>query len=169
MLAALLRFLRAFHITQLEVGEHFLFVIIHVIVKFKTHAQFLNFLFAMLGEANITSGRSERSSSGDMKMGTPDAGSEQGLSGSIKMTTGFSRKADSGSINIQTGDALEASSYDTQNSGNITMSIGSSEEGNGGSVMINAGSSYSRQSCKRFCYIYEYGLGTEYKRSPHLF
>ena len=118
-----------------------------------------------LGEVNITSGRSERSSSGIIKIGSPSAGSKEGTSGSIKMTTGFSRKADSGSISIQTGDTIETSSYDTQNSGNITMSIGSSQEGNGGSVMINAGSSYSRQPCKQFI-INIVGLGINEPHSP---
>jgi hypothetical protein len=99
------------------------------------------------GEVNVTSGRSERASSGDMLIGTPEAGAA-GSSGSIKVSTGFSRKSDSGSITLETGSARYMSDYDTQDSGSISMKVGQSDEGNGGSVMISAGMSLSRKQCK---------------------
>lgn len=127
-------------------GTFMLLVSCHESIKDKLYTQ-CSFPTHSVGQINITSGRSERASSGDLFVSTPEAGGP-GKSGSIKIDTGFSRKSDSGSIDILTGAAHGASDYDTQDSGSITMQVGQSDEGNGGRVRISAGASYSSHSGK---------------------
>ena len=82
-------------------------------------------------------------SSGDLFFGSPEAGSGLGVSGSIEVSTGFSRQADIVSINIKTGNASGESDYETQDSGSTFMNAGGSDKGNGGDVIITSGPTYS--------------------------
>ena len=100
------------------------------------------------GKINITSGRSEYASYGDLFLGSPEAGSGPGVSGSIEVSTGFFRQTDSGSISIKTGNAYGESNYETQDSGSIFMNAGGSDEGNGGDVIITSGPTYSTKAAK---------------------
>jgi hypothetical protein len=112
--------------------------------------------YATGGQVKIESGRSERTSSGDLSIATPDAGKDgvnkyswlhkptgSGVSGTIKVSTGTSRNADSGSISFNTGAARGKSIYDTQDAGNISAQAGESDEGNGGKIFIAAGATRS--------------------------
>ena len=74
---------------------------------------------------------------------TFDSGNE-GISGSLSLNTGSSKRGNSGEISIRTGDADTDQSFSgSRNSGsggNITMAVGTANFGRGGHMKLTAGS-----------------------------
>jgi len=98
----------------------------------------------------VSSGGSERASSGELTMRTPDAG-QLGTSGSIKMSTGLSGREGSGGIDVVSGSSAHfeavkkgeaVSMVDVEAlrpAGNVRLSAGTSVARKGASVSIEAG------------------------------
>eukprot|EP00232_Nephroselmis_pyriformis_P028735 CAMPEP_0182854040 /NCGR_PEP_ID=MMETSP0034_2-20130328/1020_1 /TAXON_ID=156128 /ORGANISM="Nephroselmis pyriformis, Strain CCMP717" /LENGTH=3798 /DNA_ID=CAMNT_0024984833 /DNA_START=206 /DNA_END=11599 /DNA_ORIENTATION=+ len=90
------------------------------------------------GNITLVSGFSESTSSGSIRMYTPDAG-DHGVSGTITMDTGDTSGGTSGAFIVTTGNGVEGAG------GNISLTVGSGEAGrgghgqNGGGVIIGAG------------------------------
>lgn len=74
---------------------------------------------------------------------TSASGSE-GMSGSLSMSTGASKRGNSGEISIRTGDSdayySSSTNRKTGGGGNITLAVGTANFGRGGYMKLSAGS-----------------------------